>query len=104
MFSDNEGIEEVPTESIKFLMLPFLLATITMKRKCKPMGPPTELHGDLPERTLLMKLSKAYYKDFITRCKVYGVTTVSVPEEKEELSNSASGANSDKPTPQARSY
>ena len=105
MFSDNEGIEELPTESIKFFMLPYLLGSVTMRRKCKPMASPTDTGSavDLPERSLLMKLSKAYYRDFILRCKDYGVTAVQLPEENDEQ-NSAGAATSinGKPTPQVK--
>ncbi|KAA0201679.1 hypothetical protein HAZT_HAZT007524 [Hyalella azteca] len=39
LFSDNEGIEELSTPTVKFLLLPALLGYITSRRKCQPFNP-----------------------------------------------------------------
>ncbi|KAL4713950.1 hypothetical protein ACJJTC_015604 [Scirpophaga incertulas] len=71
MFSRNESIEEVPTETLQYLLLPAILGTLTIK-----------LHG--PSRKELINLAEIYFRDFLQRCKDYGVTDVEIPQNNEE--------------------
>ncbi|KAF2352651.1 TAP42-like protein [Trinorchestia longiramus] len=103
LFSDNEEIEELPTSSIKFLLLPALLGNITIRRHCLPFRPnpmttaePTT-DNSAPSRDTILKLSKAYFEDFMSRCKDYGLTQRHVPKDK-EMSNAV--PNTGRPTPE----
>ncbi|XP_018011827.1 immunoglobulin-binding protein 1 isoform X4 [Hyalella azteca] len=89
LFSDNEGIEELSTPTVKFLLLPALLGYITSRRKCQPFNPcsatkPQEFGEEvgevLPTRCHILKLATEYYEDFITRCRDYGITNQSIPK------------------------
>ncbi|XP_028160922.1 immunoglobulin-binding protein 1b [Ostrinia furnacalis] len=66
MFSRNENLEELPTETLQYLLLPALLGTLTLKRSGTP-------------RKDLIQVAEVYFKDFLQRCKDYGVTDVEVP-------------------------
>ncbi|CAH2102981.1 unnamed protein product [Euphydryas editha] len=67
MFSKNESLEELPTETLQYLLLPALLGTLTLK-----------LCGQF--RLDLVNVADIYFKDFLQRCKDYGVTDVEVPQ------------------------
>ncbi|KAL0901970.1 hypothetical protein ABMA27_007110 [Loxostege sticticalis] len=67
MFSRNESIEELPTETLQYLLLPALLGTLTLKLSSTP-------------RKDLINVAEIYFKDFLQRCKDYGVTDVEVPQ------------------------
>ncbi|XP_076059250.1 immunoglobulin-binding protein 1-like isoform X1 [Oratosquilla oratoria] len=71
VFSTNEMIEEVPTSSVKFLLLPVLLGSLTLKQV------------DIERREELLKTAEVYYHDFINRCHQYGITQVVPPPKKE---------------------
>jgi len=81
VFSSNETLEELSTSSIKFLLLPVLLGSLTLKR--------TDI-----ERTEILRLANIYFRDFIERCRLYQITDVKLPEEKnfEEDDDSAAVA------------
>ncbi|CAL4072362.1 unnamed protein product, partial [Meganyctiphanes norvegica] len=68
VFSNNETIEELSTSSIKFLLLPVLLGSLTLKR--------TDL-----ERTEILRLANIYFRDFIERCGLYQITEIKLPKE-----------------------
>lgn len=68
VFSSNETLEELSTNSVKFLLLPVLLGSLTLKR--------TDI-----ERMEVLRLSNIYFRDYITRCKQYGITDVDLPPE-----------------------
>ncbi|CAG9796880.1 unnamed protein product [Diatraea saccharalis] len=70
MFSKNESLDELPTETLQYLLLPALLGTLTLKL----VGPP---------RKELIDVAEIYFKDFLQRCKDYGVTDVEVPQTTE---------------------
>lgn len=67
LFSDNEEIDEVATADVKYLLLPALLGSVTMQI------------ADA-ERSEIIELGEIYFKDFLQRCKRYGVTDVAIPE------------------------
>lgn len=60
VFSSNENYKELATEDIKFLLLPFFLAQLQLKL-CNP------------DRKHNVEIAEIYYKDFLTRCKEYGL-------------------------------
>ncbi|CAH0405582.1 unnamed protein product [Chilo suppressalis] len=71
MFSKNESLDELPTETLQYLLLPALLGTLTLKL----VGPP---------RKELINVAEIYFKDFLQRCKDYGITDVEVPQTSED--------------------
>uniref|UniRef100_T1PAA3 TAP42-like family n=1 Tax=Musca domestica TaxID=7370 RepID=T1PAA3_MUSDO len=58
MFSANEFIDEVPTESLQYLLLPFFLGKLTLK-----------CHKE--ERLDVLRKAEVYFKDFLQRCQNY---------------------------------
>ncbi|XP_039761344.1 immunoglobulin-binding protein 1 [Pararge aegeria] len=67
MFSKNEDLEELPTETLQYLLLPALLGTLTLKLCGQP-------------RKGVIQVAEIYFRDFLQRCKDYGVTDVEVPQ------------------------
>lgn len=60
MFSKNESYEEISTNNLKFLLLPFFLAQTTLKL-CSP------------DRKNIVDVAKVYYEDFLKRSEEYGL-------------------------------
>jgi immunoglobulin-binding protein 1 len=60
MFSKNESHEEISTNDLKFLLLPFFLAQSTLKL-CSL------------DRKNVVDVAKVYYDDFLKRCEDYGL-------------------------------
>ena len=60
MFSKNESYEEVSTNDLKYLLLPFFLAQTTLKL-CSV------------DRKNVVDVAKIYYEDFLKRCEEYGL-------------------------------
>ncbi|XP_053676910.1 immunoglobulin-binding protein 1 [Anopheles nili] len=58
MFSSNETHEEVPTENMRYFLLPFFLGNLTM-RLCNA------------NRGEVVEVAEVYFKDFLTRCESY---------------------------------
>uniref|UniRef100_A0A1I8PG63 Immunoglobulin-binding protein 1 n=1 Tax=Stomoxys calcitrans TaxID=35570 RepID=A0A1I8PG63_STOCA len=58
MFSTNEFIDEVPTDSLQYLLLPYFLGKLTLK--CHKQ-----------ERGEVLRLAEIYLRDFIKRCQDY---------------------------------
>lgn len=89
MFSSNESYDEIPPNDIKFLLLPYFLAQLTLKL--------TTTNG--PARKNAVEVAEVYYKDFLNRCSEYGlrerkedelrVAAVRNPNELEELKEMA---------------
>ncbi|XP_045119353.1 immunoglobulin-binding protein 1-like [Portunus trituberculatus] len=71
IFSTNETLDDLPTSSIKLLLLPALLGTLTLKRT----------DTDRPE---VLRLATVYLRDFLRRCSEYGVVKGCFQEEEEE--------------------
>ena len=99
LFSDNEVVFELPTSSLKFLLLPYLLGTLVLKRLNIP-------------RTETLRLAKIYYLDFLKRCKEYDLTNMNFSkfyDDEETEENAAKPSNnipvkkSSRPTPQVSS-
>ncbi|KAG6454959.1 hypothetical protein O3G_MSEX008965 [Manduca sexta] len=75
MFSQNESIEELPTETLQYLLLPALLGTLSLKICNQP-------------RKQVIDVAEIYFRDFLQRCKDYGVTNVEIPQPVENGSTS----------------
>ncbi|CAH0592131.1 unnamed protein product [Chrysodeixis includens] len=67
MFSKNESLDELQTESLQYLLLPALLGHLSLKLCNQP-------------RIDLVNVAEIYFKDFLQRCKDYGVADIEVPE------------------------
>ncbi|XP_074107327.1 immunoglobulin binding protein Tap42 [Cotesia typhae] len=72
MFSRNEEFSEIPTENIKYFLLPALLGTLATKI-C-----------DRENRMHYLKVSEVYFYDFLERVKSYGVVNVEIPKKSQE--------------------
>lgn len=121
LFSPNENIAELPTSSLKFILLPARLGEITLRRTCLLTSDRTLPHPEpsdcaskpssgngqqVPDRLTLLRLANIYFRDFITRCKQYEITTVEItPEDSNHVDEPPSWptANGGRPTPQVSS-
>ncbi|XP_053980902.1 immunoglobulin-binding protein 1 [Hylaeus volcanicus] len=72
MFSHNESFEEVPTENIKYFLLPAFLGTLATKI-C-----------NTSDRMHIVNVAEIYFVDFLKRVRNYGLTDIGVPEIKSE--------------------
>lgn len=76
MFSSNEHIDEVSSLNVRYLLLPALLGRLSL-----------QIAADANGRLDVVLLAEAYFKDFLRRCRDYGVVehdevaTVLDPEE-----------------------
>lgn len=74
MFSRNESYEEISTENLKYLLLPFLLAQTTLKLT------------NVQDRKNVVDVAKVYYDDFLNRCEEYGLcerSTTAISKNKD---------------------
>ncbi|XP_013394316.1 immunoglobulin-binding protein 1 [Lingula anatina] len=71
LFSENEELQEVATQDIKYLVVPAILAYFTN----------LQTKGDRQE---IVAKAQTYYKDFMRLCKLYGVTDVDVSDKDRE--------------------
>lgn len=60
MFSTNEQAEEIATDNLKYLLLPFFLGQLTSKIQKR-------------DRLECLKVAEVYYRDFIKRCEDYEI-------------------------------
>uniref|UniRef100_A0A0K8TNB6 Putative immunoglobulin-binding protein 1 n=1 Tax=Tabanus bromius TaxID=304241 RepID=A0A0K8TNB6_TABBR len=60
MFSSNELMDEIATDHLKYILLPFFLAQLHGKKQS----------GD---RLGNLQIAEVYYKDFLKRCEEYGI-------------------------------
>ena len=75
LFSSNESIEEIATADLKLLLLPALLAQLTLKLQSE-------------NRLNIIESAEIYFKDFLQRCKDYDIKNND--EESGEHSSSSS--------------
>ncbi|KAF2894954.1 hypothetical protein ILUMI_11222 [Ignelater luminosus] len=61
LFSTNEDVEEIPTEHLRYLLLPALLGSLCLKLTSRGRKDVTEV-------------AEAYYKDFLQRCNNYNLS------------------------------
>ncbi|CAO1338311.1 unnamed protein product [Diamesa hyperborea] len=64
MFSKNENHDEIPTNNLRYLILPFFLAESTLKL-C------------VIDRKNVVDVAKVYFEDFTKRCEDYGLCETS---------------------------
>ncbi|KAM3960928.1 immunoglobulin binding protein Tap42 [Aphomia sociella] len=77
MFSRNESLEELPTETLQYLLLPALLGTLSLKLCNQP-------------RKDIINVAEIYFRDFLQRCKDYGVTDIEVPQHSDNSQGTVS--------------
>uniref|UniRef100_A0A6V7IQZ5 TAP42-like family protein n=1 Tax=Bracon brevicornis TaxID=1563983 RepID=A0A6V7IQZ5_9HYME len=70
MFSNNEEFDEIPTENVKYFLLPALLGSLAIKI-C-----------DRSHRMHYVNVSEVYFYDFLERVKSYKITDVEIPHKK----------------------
>ncbi len=70
VFSRNENVKEVPTEHVKYFLLPALLSEANSK-----------LFDEAGDREEAIAVQEAYLRDFLRRCNDYEITEVEVPKE-----------------------
>lgn len=59
LFSSNESYDEIPTNDLKYFLLPYFLGNLAL-RLCG---------GD---RLDIVRVVEVYFRDFLSRCEVYG--------------------------------
>ncbi|XP_029342435.1 immunoglobulin-binding protein 1 [Acyrthosiphon pisum] len=69
MFSNNETIEEIPTADVKYMLLPFILGSLALK---------LTNNGN---RLDVVKTAEVYFRDYLQRCKDYGLADHTIPPE-----------------------
>lgn len=72
LFSRNEELEEVATADLKYLLLPALLGALTMKQTSRE------------KRLEFVQTSRAYFMDFLRRCKEYHISQFELPKSTSE--------------------
>lgn len=72
LFSRNEELEEVATADLKYLLLPALLGALTMKQTSRD------------KRLDIVQTSRAYFMDFLRRCKEYNLSQFELPKSTNE--------------------
>ncbi|XP_046386294.1 immunoglobulin-binding protein 1 [Ischnura elegans] len=77
LFSSNEGVEEIATEDLKFLLLPAFLGALTIRLEQK-------------DRLRHLDAAEIYFKDYLQRCKEYGIANVRIPGKDTDGDDSTS--------------
>ncbi|AWP12243.1 putative immunoglobulin-binding protein 1 isoform 2 [Scophthalmus maximus] len=72
LFSRNEELEEVATADLKYLLLPALLGALSMKQTSRE------------KRLDSVRAARAYFMDFLRRCKEYHVSHFQLPPSAED--------------------
>uniref|UniRef100_A0A182VTP0 Immunoglobulin-binding protein 1 n=1 Tax=Anopheles minimus TaxID=112268 RepID=A0A182VTP0_9DIPT len=85
MFSTNESYEEVPTENLRYFLLPYFLGSLTL-RLCNV------------NRAEVIEVAEVYFKDFLARCENYRLFETPDKDSEDALNELAvvPGASSDK--------
>lgn len=78
MFSRNESVEEIATNDLKFFLLPALLGMLSLKITS-------------PERLEIVQTADIYFRDYVQRCKDYGITDVELPNSQDESESMENG-------------
>lgn len=68
LFSRNEELQETATAELKYLLLPALLGALTMKQTSRD------------KRLEIVQTARAYFMDFLRRCKDYNVSQFELPK------------------------
>ncbi|XP_052899144.1 immunoglobulin-binding protein 1 [Anopheles moucheti] len=85
MFSTNESYEEVPTENLRYFLLPYFLGSMTL-RLCNV------------NRAEVVEVAEVYFRDFLARCENYKLYETPDKDSEAALNELAlvPGASSDK--------
>ncbi|XP_070818839.1 immunoglobulin-binding protein 1 [Chaetodon trifascialis] len=76
LFSRNEELEEIATVDLKYLLLPALLGALTMKQTNRD------------KRLEIVQTARAYFLDFLRRCKEYNISQFEMPKSTNERKSS----------------
>lgn len=68
LFSRNEELEEIATADLKYLLLPALLGALNMKQTSRD------------KRLEIVQTARAYFMDFLSRCKEYKISQFELPK------------------------
>lgn len=79
LFSDNESMEELPTSSLQFMLIPCYLGIAQHNLMTEPLM-----------REEQLKMAKVYYMDFLKRLYDYNVITFKLPWKGEEQDDDVS--------------
>lgn len=71
VFSTNESFDEIPTEHIKYYLLPAFLGTLVTKL------------ADRDNRMHNVEVSEVYFYDFLERVKSYDIVNIDIPKRAE---------------------
>ena len=74
LFSRNETVSEVPTEHLKFFLLPLLLGNFNAKLAEQ-------------DRLEIITIVETYFKDFLRRIKDYEIASVPSLQQKQNISS-----------------
>ncbi|XP_077298692.1 immunoglobulin binding protein Tap42 isoform X2 [Arctopsyche grandis] len=77
VFSSNETLDDLTTESMKYLLLPAFLGHLALRI----------ITGS---RFEIVTISDVYFRDFIRRCKEYELTDIKVPGPNEDSKTNSS--------------
>ncbi|XP_031734272.1 immunoglobulin-binding protein 1 isoform X1 [Anarrhichthys ocellatus] len=92
LFSRNEELEEIATADLKYLLLPALCGALTMKQTSRD------------KRLKIVQTARAYFMDFLKRCKEYDISHFELPRVTNENASpdeaSENGSSTAKVTPQ----
>ncbi|TDH07881.1 hypothetical protein EPR50_G00110700 [Perca flavescens] len=72
LFSRNEELEEIATADLKYLLLPALVGALTMKQTSRD------------KRLEIVQTARAYFMDFLKRCKEYNTSQFELPNSTNE--------------------
>ncbi|KAK2849545.1 hypothetical protein Q5P01_009379 [Channa striata] len=89
LFSRNEELEEVATADLKYLLLPALLGALTMKQTSRD------------KRLDMVQTARAYFMDFLRRCKEYNISQFELPKSVGEDASSDDTSDNGAPKPKS---
>ncbi|XP_023298832.2 immunoglobulin-binding protein 1 [Lucilia cuprina] len=78
MFSSNEMIDEVPTESLQYLLLPYFLGKLALQRNEQDRGD-------------VLRIADIYLRDFLQRCHEYQLCEAPKPNDDDKSDRQVSG-------------
>ncbi|XP_053616024.1 immunoglobulin-binding protein 1b [Plodia interpunctella] len=82
LFSKNESLEELSTDTLQYLLLPALLGTLSLKLCGQP-------------RKEVIDVAEIYFRDFLQRCRDYGLTSIEVPQPSSSTEGTVSRAHTE---------
>jgi len=81
LFSANEEVEELPTSSLKFFLLPAYLGRLTNK---KAVNAGSGGGAATSARRIIVDMTVVYLEDFLTRLSNYGVYAGTIPTKTKD--------------------